>query len=154
MLYGGDGFGADGPAYVPASPPTPASRTATNRYTGWVDDTDVTKVKLLSGISTYLEFAGSFNVANQTFEGHSYVYFDVNENDATGLWNAAWGSNPFFIDPDGDEADVYFSWNLSVGSEGWSTDSNDDGAVMPEPATVTLLLAGVAGLTARRKRRG
>jgi hypothetical protein len=123
------------------------ARQAANRYPNWVDENDATKVLLASGTSTYLRFAGV--IAGQ-FEGTSELYIDINENDPAGLWNEAWGTGAYYTDPDGNEADVYLSWDLHTGTSGWSTDSYDDGGVwIPEPLTLLLLLVGVPCLRRR-----
>lgn len=145
--------GWGGPEYVAAR------RTAANRYDGWVAAGDATKVKLLSGSSTYFEFAGSINTGTVpvTFDGLTTSYWDIDENDASGQWNASWGQTAAFVDNDGNSADLYFTWNINSGTSGWTANSNDDGGVVviPEPMTIGALgmaMAGLGGYLRRRRR--
>ncbi len=132
-------------------------RTALNRMAGWLDATTLAgATKLLTGESRFFEFTTDA-FANFTFEGSTTAYFDIDPNDPDGgVWNSTWGQSDFYTTPDGDTADLFFSWNLLVGTDGWAANSIDDGGVyvVPEPVTMLSLFGGVAGLGAYiRKRR-
>lgn len=135
----------------------PNWRTAANQYLGWVDSNATTSVKLLSGTSTSVRFIGTQlnGGANPfAFDGQSHLYFNVDANDSSGLWNSIWGGSNYFTDPTGAHADLDLSFDIDPGSYGWSTNSHDDGGVIvPEPATLGLLALGGLAMLRRRKTR-
>jgi len=109
-------------------------RTAYNRYDGWLDATTTANgVKLLTGKSTWFESSGWVEV-NGKFQGNTQVFFDIDENDPSGLWNDRWGVGAWFIDPDGDPADWRVSFTLEPGTLRWLTHSSDPGGlyIIPE----------------------
>ena len=136
---------------------TPNTRTAENRYTGWLDPASWapgTYQKLLSGVSTYFQFTGQA-YDNQQFQGDTIVFFNIDENDPTGLWNYTWGTQAILTDPDGNLADAYMSWDLDPSGQDWDTYSSDQGGVyvIPEPMTMAGLMLGIGSLVGYIRRR-
>ena len=132
-----------------------ANHTAYNRYTGWLDATTIANgQKLLTGKSTWMESSGWVD-ANGKFQGNAEIYFDIDENDATGSWNDLWGVGAWFTDPDGDTADWRMSFTLEPGTLGWLTHSSDPGGLysIPEPVTMLGVFLGVSSLTGYLRRR-
>ena len=134
-------------------------RTAQNEYLSWVDQSDTTAVKLLTGTSTEFRFTGSANSSDGTFDGQTLTYWDINENDSTGLWNANWGASSKidpFIDDFGNKADMKLTFDSHSGTQGWainSTDSGGVGFVVPEPLTMLGVFLGIGGLGGYIRRR-
>jgi len=129
-----------------------ASRTAANRYTGWVDG--LHGVELLSGTSTYFQFTGQ-QLSGSTFAGHTLVYWNIDPNDPNALWNPSWGLGNYFTDPHGNTADMTTDFTDVAGSRDWSTTSKDLGGidVIPEPITMIGLLMSVVGVGGYVRRR-
>jgi len=129
----------------------PASRTAFNRYEGWVDGSGDLMV---TGVSTEFQFIGTLSGA--AFGGQTETYFDVDEN-GPGLWDAAWGSTLGLLSlVDGVPSDAYFSWDMQGPSlRGWSVSSTDLGGVtvIPEPLTMLGVMLGVGSLGGYLRRR-
>lgn len=133
------------------------NRTADNRYAGWVDGVGI---KLVSGESTEFTFDGTISNNGLSFDGQTTAYFDIDENDPTGLWNAAWGSTPQLVSLVNNVlSDAYFTWDLGVSNRDWNVASTDLGgvsAVIPEPLTMIglVLAVGSVGGYIRRRRIG
>jgi hypothetical protein len=131
-------------------------RLAANEYAGWLDaTTKANGAKLFTATSTHFKFTGSVD-ADGKFTGDSVSYWDIDETDASGLWNGSWGLSNFFTDPDGNTADIYTSWELIAGTT-WDTVSRDFGGVnvvVPEPVTMLGMFLAVGSLGGYiRKRR-
>jgi hypothetical protein len=135
-----------------------ANRSAVNRYDGWVDGVGI---KLLTGVSTEFQFQGTISSDGQSFGGQTSGYFDIDENDASGLWNWMWGNNSQLVSlVNGITSDAYFTWDLGNSNQGWDVASTDLGGVttvIPEPLTMIGLMIGigsVGGYLRRRTRMG
>jgi hypothetical protein len=130
------------------------NRSAVNRYDGWLDGVGI---KLVTGISTEFEFNGTISPDGQSFDGQTHAYFDIDENDATGLWNEAWGNNESILSLNNlIPSDAYFTWDLANSNKGWDVASTDLGGVttvIPEPLTVIGLMFGVGSIGGYIRRR-
>jgi len=135
-------------------------RTAANRYNGWMEDAMLagSAVKLLRGESTFVRFNGdaypTATAGVYRFAGDTVAYFDIDETDASYLWNPTWGANGLFEDPDGNFADMYFTWDLEAGLT-WDTLSRDFGGVnvVPEPVTMFGIFLGISSLVGYSRKR-
>jgi hypothetical protein len=130
-----------------------ANRSAVDRYDGWADGVGI---KLVSGVSTEFQFVGTISSDGTSFDGQTTAYFDIDENDATGLWNAAWGQLPLIQSlVNGIASDAYFTWDLGNSNRGWSVASTDLGGVVaiPEPLTMLGLTLGIGTLGGYLRRR-
>jgi len=134
-------------------------RTAQDEFSNWIDATDMTKVKLLTGTSTEFRFTGSANLNDGTFDGQTLTYWDINENDASGLWNANWGTSALvdpFTDDFGNKADLKMTFDSHSGTQGWAVNSTDSGGlgfVVPEPMTMLCVFLSIGGLGGYIRRR-
>lgn len=131
-----------------------ANRSAANRYDGWVDGVGI---KLLTGVSTEQTFSGTISADGLTFDGQTDAYFDIDATDPTGLWNAAWGSDPQLLSlVNSVLSDAYFSWDVQNSSRDWDVASTDLGGVanvIPEPLTMIGLVLGIGSVGGYLRRR-
>jgi hypothetical protein len=147
-------------------PKFPKARPAPNRYDDWMEEGWLASggaVKLLRATSTTFRFTGKLidmtgdgYTADDQFQGETTAYWDVDPTLTTYFWNPYWGLSDFYTDEEGNPADMMFSWQLGTTTTGWDTQSTDIGGVdvVPEPATMLAVFAGLSGLAGYiRKRR-
>jgi len=132
----------------------PTNRSAANRYDGWVDGVGI---KLLTGISTEFQFNGTISPDGTSFDGQTSAYFNIDENDASALWNKDWGGNAQLVSlVNSIPSDAYFTWDLQNGDRDWAVHSTDLGGVttvIPEPLTMLGLALGVGSVGGYLRRR-
>jgi len=122
-------------------------RDTTTTYGDWVDSGDGTKIHLLHATSEYWRFETDI-VGQGYLEGGTVAYWDIDPDETGPVWNPYWGGTELFTDPDGQTADLWIDLEIVQDNRGWVGKSNDDGGalVVPEPATMLALFAGVSGL--------
>ena len=107
-------------------------RDTESTYEDWVDSGDGAKVHLLRATSEYFRFSGRLVAPGGYFEGGTVAYWDIDAKGAP-AWNATWGGNEIFTDPDGQKADLWTDVELVQDDKGWLAKSNDDGGAYVAP---------------------